>query len=186
LQHEPWKIEGQRWIEFPLSAPFHGFRLAAQYDLLVLSPDGRITILDWKTSRKKPKRENLAAQLQTRVYRLMAVLAGKRLAQGGEVDPARVEMQYWYPEAPQRPETFGYSADQFKLDGAYLAGLIDQILAAEGDLPLTARIETCRFCVYRSLCERGVSAGSLDDLDEEPDEHESLDIDYEQIGEVAF
>lgn len=186
LLHEPWKIEGRRFIEFTLSAPFHGFRLAAQYDLLVVSADERITVLDWKTSRKKTKRETLAAHLQTRVYQLMAVLAGGRLVAGGAVDPANVEMRYWFSEAPERPEVFRYSEDQYKADAVYLAELIDQICTAEGDLPMTPRLEACRFCVYRSLCERGVGAGSLDEMDESPDEETGLDIDFEQIGEVAF
>ncbi len=51
--------------------------------------------------------------------------------------------------------------------------------------PLTSDVGHCRFCNYRSLCDRGVRAGFLGDLAEDvaPDVFE---IDLEQIAEVEF
>ena len=46
----------------------------------------------------------------------------------------------------------------------------------------------CSFCVYRSLCDRGVEAGEMgaseDDLDEE--KALEIDLDFEQIAEIEF
>jgi hypothetical protein len=45
----------------------------------------------------------------------------------------------------------------------------------------------CRFCVYRSLCERGTAAGSLDDVDYRDFETEiEVDLDFEQIAEIEY
>jgi hypothetical protein len=52
---------------------------------------------------------------------------------------------------------------------------------------MTEQVELCRFCVYRSLCNRGVQAGALSENEQEA-EGESLgfDFDFEQIAEIEF
>jgi hypothetical protein len=48
----------------------------------------------------------------------------------------------------------------------------------------------CKYCVYRSLCNRGVQAGALGgedgEPDWEPDGPDRLDFDLEQINEISF
>jgi sulfatase maturation enzyme AslB (radical SAM superfamily) len=53
--------------------------------------------------------------------------------------------------------------------------------------PLTDDVDRqCRFCTYRSLCNRGRIAGDLEDLDDDPELEPVLDIDLEQVAEIAF
>jgi hypothetical protein len=49
-------------------------------------------------------------------------------------------------------------------------------------------VRRCAYCVYRSLCDRGVKAGELGDFEEGLEEGESFDfeLDFEQIAEIAF
>ncbi len=62
----------------------------------------------------------------------------------------------------------------------------------EDQFPKTEQDERCRFCVYRSLCDRGQRAGDWDQVDQgldaELDEGEvfEFDIDFDQIAEVEF
>ena len=60
-------------------------------------------------------------------------------------------------------------------------------LPEEGDLR-TPRVERCRFCVYRSLCERGVRAGPLDEIEDAAEAGEGFDfqLDFEQIAEIKL
>jgi hypothetical protein len=48
--------------------------------------------------------------------------------------------------------------------------------------PLTDDERKCRFCTYRSLCERGIAAGvaELDEVEAE------LDVDLSNIDEIAY
>jgi hypothetical protein len=46
-------------------------------------------------------------------------------------------------------------------------------------------VRQCRFCNYRSLCDRGVKAGFLVDLERDL-EPEEIEIDLEQIAEIEF
>ena len=98
-------------------------------------------------------------------------------------------MRYWYATQPQMPITLVYSQSNYENDLAYLTDLIETISnAQENDFIRTADLARCRFCVYRSHCERGVEAGSLDDfdyLDLEQDEADLL-IDFEDLPEIEF
>lgn len=177
--------------ETTLTAPLSkGYRLVAKYDLVAAAPDGRAAIFDWKTFRSKPKRQRLAQRLQTRVYPYLLVLAGAHLNQGNPFQPDRVEMIYWYPEFPEEPERFAYSQAQFEADRDDLQSLVEEIEGLNDDeFYLTDEVERCRFCTYRSLCDRGVKAGGLDEIGLR-EEAEALsadfEIDFEQIAEIEF
>jgi hypothetical protein len=58
-----------------------------------------------------------------------------------------------------------YNGAQFSQDEGYLAGLVGEIREAFGaeTWSLTSDESRCRFCEYRSLCDRGVVAGSVEE-----------------------
>ena len=60
---------------------------------------------------------------------------------------------------------------------------------APTSFPLTDDERRCRFCSYRSLCDRG-GAGRLEDFDldeyEDEDEAEAIMLDFDQIAEIEF
>ena len=71
-------------------------------------------------------------------------------------------MRYWFAGFPDQPERLPYDATQHAADRKYLADLAgDTATAGEEDFPLTDDVKRCRFCPYRSLCGRGIEAGSL-------------------------
>jgi hypothetical protein len=188
LSFTPAILKGARFPEITLSAPLLRYRLLAKYDLLVISQSGQVVIYDWKTSAKKPRRQSLLGRMQTRVYPYLLVQAGAFLNQGIPFQPEQVEMVYWFTEAPAEPEVIAYSAEQYQKDGQYLESLAGEIAGLEQDaFNLTPLEERCRFCTYRSLCERGVSAGSLDAAgDGEVETSQGEDFNFEQIAEIAF
>jgi hypothetical protein len=175
-----------RLAEVVVTAPLGGFRLLAKFDLLAVDPGERLTIVDWKTVIKRPLRAILARRLQTRVYRFLAVEAGAAFNSGQVPQPEQVEMVYWFANQGGAIERFPYDAEQHATDRRYLGDLIGEIAIEQGEIwPLTPDTRQCRFCNYRSLCERGVKAGFLEDLDNdlEPDQ---IEIDLEQIAEISF
>jgi len=175
-----------RRAEVMLTAPLGAHRLAAKYDLLALEPGRRAVIVDWKTERKRPSRAQLAASprgAQTRVYRYVLVEAGAALNGGRPIEPEQVTLVYWFAEFPAEPEVFPYDSAQHAEDAAYLANLVSEIAArADAEWPKTSDETRCRFCVYRSLCGRGVVAGAGDETEAEFD----LDIEIAQVEEIAY
>ncbi|BDG59119.1 PD-(D/E)XK nuclease family protein [Caldinitratiruptor microaerophilus] len=135
--------------EFELGLRAPDLPLAARYDLLVLEPDGRRTIYDWKTSPLPPS-GRLAASLQTRVYRLVLALAGPPYAPAA---PEDIRMVYWYPGDPDQPAVLSYSAELLAEDAAVVGELVRRLR----DTPAAAMAATdddsvCRHCTYRPLC----------------------------------
>lgn len=171
--------------EFTLSAPLGEFRLAAKYDLIALADDGRLLIYDWKTARKRPRDEWLAMRWQTRVYRALLTTAGSPLNGGRPVVPERCEMVYWFADFPDDPPRFPYNQSQFQRDWDALVRLVDEIRSASS-YPQTEERQRCAYCPYRSYCERGAQAGDLEGLEAEGEAEMLFDLDFEQIGEIAF
>ncbi len=75
----PPRINGDCYIETELAAPFHGFRLVAVYDLISVSPNGKLTIYDWKTSLRRPNSASLRNRMQSRIYPYLLTQAGASL-----------------------------------------------------------------------------------------------------------
>lgn len=170
--------------EAVLSAPVGNHRLLAKFDLIALR-DGQAAIYDWKTYHKRPQNEWMAIRMQTRVYRYLLARAGSHLNGGQPFAPESIQMIYWYADFPSEPATFRYDTSQFKRDEAAIEKLVSEIESLE-KFELTGDEGKCRFCAYRSYCNRGVTAGDWHNAEAEAEVHEAFDINFEQIGEIAF
>ncbi len=187
-----------RYPEIGLAAPVGRYRLVAQYDLLAIEAGVRSVIVDWKTSRRRPSRSTLLDSLQTRVYAYLLVRAGAVLNGGERIRPQQVTMVYWFANYPTRSEWYSYAEDRYRADHEFLTGLIGEIETRldetdEGDLlPATDHRRRCRYCRYRSLCQRGVEAGLLDGVGQEfsredgADREFDFDFDFEQVAEADY
>jgi hypothetical protein len=112
------------------------------------------------------------------------------IAKGDLHDPDQIEMIYWFTDQPDQPERFNYYSAAYKEDDIDLHNLISAI-NQKSDLifPLTPEVKHCLFCIYRSLCNRGVKPGELDQLDDwqEPrPSSEDVSFEYEHIQEIEF
>jgi CRISPR/Cas system-associated exonuclease Cas4 (RecB family) len=180
----PRKDFGSLLPEATLSAPLGNYRLVAKYDLIAIE-NGKATIYDWKTYRKRPRNEWLSARMQTRVYRALLVHAGAHLNNGKPFEPEQIEMVYWFAEFPNEPAQFSYTSAQHKRDWDMLVKLADEINSASS-YPLTDDRTKCSYCPYRSYCDRGVRAGDAGDAETEMEAEELFDVNFEQIGEIAL
>jgi CRISPR/Cas system-associated exonuclease Cas4 (RecB family) len=193
---EGWeRSESDCHVETSLSASINNYRLIAKYDVVILNranDNTRVSIYDWKTTSKRPSHAWLINRLQTRIYPYLMVRAGTSLNKGYPIQPEQVEMIYWFANFPGDPERFNYTSLQYEQDGNYLSSLIQEIsnLSTEA-FELTSQEKNCRFCTYRSLCDRGVKAGSMDEVDfDEPGDREHQPatplLDFEQVAEIEF
>lgn len=185
----PAALPGKRFPEVTLSAPIGKWTLTAQYDLVVVSPEDKTTILDWKTADKLPKREWLAARLQTRIYRFLLARAGSVLNDGKAIGADQIEFVYWYAGFPDEAFRFAYDEAQATADEGKLTDLIQELAQQrEDDYPLTEDVRWCSYCVYRSYCSRGDQAGRLEDFAEAPEteEEQLAELDFGQIAEIEF
>ncbi|MBN2048416.1 MAG: PD-(D/E)XK nuclease family protein [Anaerolineaceae bacterium] len=179
-------------VEYTLSAPFMNFRVLAKYDLLQIEPSSSAVIYDWKTAQHRPNSQHLRGKMQSHLYPLLLVLAGERLNQGQYWPPDQVRMHYWFADFPDQPEVIHYGADLYQKGCDLLRHTIECIVEADQktDFPLTDDERRCKYCQYRSFCERGISAGSASEATELDEdwfaETDSFEINFEQIGEIEF
>jgi hypothetical protein len=173
--------------EAQLSAPLGEKRLLARFDLLCIDPGERIVIVDWKTSRFRPDRQKLSQRLQSRVYPFVVAEAASHLF-GGPIAPEQISLIYWFANEPTQTEIFTYDSPRHAENRAYLRELIARITAYEAAIwPLTEELDHCKYCVYRSLCDRGVKAASMEEVTPEVLEHNfTFDLDLDDVDEVAF
>jgi RecB family exonuclease len=170
LNHYPPLLDQARlYPELTLSTMLRGCRLLARFDLVAVETDGAFLIIDWKTTQSQPAREYLARRLQTRIYLYVLAAAGAALNGGQPIAPDAIKLIYWYPHFPDQPEQFDYDLDQFRRDEQFLLALIERVeqAAAEQNFPRAGDVQPCHYCVYRSLCKRGVKAGAFVPLPEE-------------------
>jgi RecB family exonuclease len=181
----------QRHAELTLSAPLGAHRLMAKYDLVARHEDGTFWIVDWKTGRL-PRAADVKRRWQTIVYPYVLTQAGEWLNGGDVIEPERITMVYWFAGEGEQGKTieFRYSGAQQREDEDRLCQIVEEI-AGRLEFPLTLEERVCRFCRYRSFCDRGREAGGVADfLDEEWGDPEERDdagsLLLDDLGEVAF
>lgn len=176
--------------EVLISSKINDASFVGVFDLLVYSPREKMTIIDWKTNQSKPSRKILEQHIQTRLYPLLLTLGGKQWNDGDQIQPDQIEMIYWFTNYPDEPETFLYSEQSYQTDLLFIKELVDKVEKTKpGEFHLTDHQYRCKFCNYRSLCDRGTTPGT-------ESETEALDLQYlyevveeidmTQIGEIAF
>jgi predicted RecB family nuclease len=181
-------VPEQRHPETALTVPLGDYWLLAKFDLLALEPGRRALIIDWKTARRLPRRETLARRMQTVVYRYVLAQGGAVYQQGQPIAPEQIEMIYWYADQDGAALRFPYDPAQFAADDRALRELVREI-ETRAEFPLTDDPQRCRFCVYRSLCDRGAAAGDLQAWDTDSDaaiDFSDLDIGFDQIEEIEY
>jgi hypothetical protein len=177
----------QKFSEISLYSSLAEWRIIARYDLILVKP-GEVVVFDWKTSLKHPSRTTLASRMQTHVYPFLIAKVGSGLLPGLVIDPECIKMVYWFVEDPDRPEKFIYSNEAYQQDTRFLKELINEIINKPDDqFEKTTNKINCRFCVYRSLCDRGISAGHLNDINlVESSEGDDVLFDFQSVPELEI
>ncbi|HEY9076530.1 MAG TPA: PD-(D/E)XK nuclease family protein [Anaerolineaceae bacterium] len=177
-------LDKEKMVETYLGIPFEGMRLAGIFDLVLFDKDN-VIIYDWKTTQKRPHHHWLENRMQSRVYPWLVTSA--RLQRHDLIPPDKLQMIYWFAAFPQQPHILQYSAEKQQEDENILRQTVQRIRNTPPDgFEPTSDIKTCRFCVYRSYCERGITAGSIADMEEEAETPAAVVLDLEQIPEIQF
>jgi hypothetical protein len=183
----PVDIPVNRQPEIDLSMPFENFRLAAKIDLLAVEKGKRAVIIDWKTTHKPPKPAFVTNRIQSLVYPFLVISTGSALNDYHPFDPSQVVMTYWYPAYPDKPIVLTFDNGWLEKTRLTLTSLVVEASQMNLEIfPLTVDEKKCQFCRYRSLCERGTTAGNLQDDDQDSNEEESPEINFNEIEGIAF
>lgn len=188
LTNLPAVSSSQLFPERVLTTHLAGYGLLAKFDLVALREEDKFLIYDWKTSQKPGRRSWLTERLQTKVYPYVLAKAGYVFLNGERINPENIKMIYWYANKPDESVMFDYDQEIMNEDEQFIVKLIKEIetLNEIDDFPLTEDRTRCWFCEYRSLCNRGENAGSVQDLKDVNQTRIDASIDFDQIQEIEF
>ncbi|NLI44187.1 MAG: PD-(D/E)XK nuclease family protein [Chloroflexi bacterium] len=154
------ELSGNLWPEHMLTARLDGFILGAKYDL-IRQEERIFTIYDWKTSRKKPSKDWLEAQLQSKIFPLVL---NQELSSRAGADQFVIRMLYWEVTEPWDQIVLECGPEKIEESRKLVTSLIRQLnSAAPADFSKTDDIRRCRYCVYRTYCNRPPEPAGLDD-----------------------
>ncbi len=185
VQFQPHLPSSEYWVEHMLSIRLGAYRCVARYDLIIRNDQENI-IIDWKTADRIPKRDKIEGRLQTILYPFLLSKL-RHLSASTRIDPDHLVMKYWFVNFPETPFAVMYSKEKFEQDEKYLSNLVERIQTlTEQDFEMTLDTAKCKFCNYRSLCDRGMKAGNLDELEDDEFTPETDSLDIDQIGEITL
>ena len=182
------------YSEITLTSLIDGTHFIGKFDFIAQDSQGNFRIIDWKTSSKEPDPGWLKSRAQTMLYPALFLAAGRQLFPEQTIAPDKVKMVYWYPEHPDQSIVFPFSEE---IHDRQLKALQKVVRSMQNnsphqrDLAKTENTAHCRFCVFRSYCDRGIEAGAIQDSGPELLEAESaLDefeqFDFEQIEMIRY
>lgn len=189
LEYQPANLEGERYPEKTLAGELNGHVLTATYDLIVITPEGKAKIFDWKTWRHPERVKEVELRLQSRIYPFLLVAQASAIAPSLQLKPEDVEMIYWLAERPAEPIIIDYNQATYLADKDYLQALVEDVLSTHpGDYMLAEDKKKCKFCPYRSFCDRGDVAGNVEDeaLVDDAEQSISLIGDLDDYEAIAF
>lgn len=176
-------------VEYSLTIPFYGFALTAKYDVLIFDEGKRASIIDWKTNSHRLPSNFLQHRIQTIIYPLILVETKQVLRTNLLLLPENIQMLYWFPNFPDEPEIIPYSSDLHQQNREYINTLVQEINGLTlNNFPMTSDEKICRYCVYRSLCQRGINAGLwADGFDSGFNTKDDLaDFNFNEVEEIEF
>ena len=175
-QNHPFPLGPGRLLpEVTLAIPSGKERLLARYDLVLLpaKDDEKVLILDWKTEGRPRSREELATDMQTRLYPYILAAGGAALAshtaQATAIAPGRIEMIYWQANDPAKPTRFPYSAGAHAANQTYFERLAAQataLHAANEPAPID-NLTICERCPYATYCGLDLAPNLVPSVDED-------------------
>jgi len=176
--------------EFSIIMPFHNYFLTAVYDLIGLTDQSKLLIMDWKTSPHPPKKESFTRTVQNILYPFMAYENRRQIFKvTNDIGYGDMEMIYWNAIHPQQVVIFPYSAQQHKKNNEFLADLTETISQKSiSSFSKTDDKNKCAYCQYRSLCQRGIQAGMVDQNQENPFEIDEIvsEMRFDDSAEIPY
>ncbi len=176
--------------EIRVSAQLETHRLVAVYDMITQINNSEIRIFDWKTSKRILKSNQLLSQIQSAIYPFILYENAKTIFPEIQESPdLKIRMDYWFPEFPDDPVYFEYNAADHLHNIQEIGALLDEIEESRsaGVFPKTSERGKCKYCQFRSFCDRGKNAGNfydiesyslIDDIDIRLDDLQAMDPEF--------
>lgn len=174
--------------EFSVVSVLENFRLMAVIDFIAITQDESVIITDWKTTEIEPELEFYEGKIQTLLYPVIVFETLHSIFPlSDRIPPENVSLLYWFPAFPEKSLNFAFSDEIYSSHKNYLSSIIREISQLhQGAFRKTEDLKRCKFCQYRSLCERGIDAGNMDNIAETELEGLIENLSFDESEEISY
>lgn len=144
---EGWKY----YPEFEIRYNTEGIRLLGRYDLIVVKPQNKLQIIDFKTNKKKLDKDILEEGLQTKIY-LFLLWENFNLILENARKIKNLEMIYYQTEYPEEPITIKYTDDNHQKNRDELKKMINFLESFDMENLEKQRVKHCMVCEFEKIC----------------------------------
>jgi hypothetical protein len=142
------------WIyfsEYDIRERTKKIRLMARYDLIIIKPNNRVEIVDFKTNRRRFSQEDIEGSLQTKIY-LYLLKENFKFVFENIRKIKKLDMIYYQTEYPEENLVIKYDDEDHEKSREKLEEIIENI----GDFDFTTyqkkKVIHCEKCEFKIFC----------------------------------
>lgn len=150
---EKYPIEAncRYFSEYEIREKAEKIRLMARYDLIILKPNGRAQIVDFKTNKRKLSKESIEESLQTKIYLYLLKENYKSVFENIR-KIKNIEMIYYQTEYSEENFTVKYDDELHEKNKTFLSETIENIEVFNFDEYGKKEVNHCKVCEFKNFC----------------------------------
>ena len=139
--------------EYEIKMVKNHIKLQAKYDLIIIKPQGKVEIWDWKTESRKLNRKEMDKRFQTIVYMYMLKEKSNEIL-GINIDLENIKMFFWQPQYEEETIEINYSQTKHDENEKFIGEIISNINGYDfqKDFNKNLYYKQCRFCEFNYFC----------------------------------
>jgi len=147
----PLKDGWKYFPEFDIRYNKEGVRLLGRYDLILVKPQNKIQIIDFKTNKKKLDEKIMEEALQTRIY-LFLLWENYNLILENARKIRSLEMIYYQTEYPKEQIIIKYDEKKHDENRKKIKKIMKEIESFSFAKVEKTRVNHCNVCEFRKIC----------------------------------
>lgn len=144
---EGWKY----FPEFEIRQNEDGIKLLGRYDLIIVNPQNKIQIIDFKTNKKKLNKENMENSLQTSIY-LFLLWENYNLILENARKIRVLEMNYYQSRHEKDQIIIKYNKEKHEINKEKIKKIIKKIENFDFENVGKQRVKHCSLCEFERKC----------------------------------
>lgn len=139
--------------EYEMKMVKNHIKLQAKYDLIIIKPQGKVEIWDWKTENRKLNRKEMEKRFQAIVYMYVLKERAEEIL-GLSVEPENIKMIFWQPQYESENIEINYSQMKHDENERLIYKIINNINNFDFQKDFNKELYTnqCRFCEFNYFC----------------------------------
>ncbi|WP_320045648.1 PD-(D/E)XK nuclease family protein [uncultured Ilyobacter sp.] len=147
----PLEANCRYFSEYEIREKTEKIRLMARYDLIILKPNGRVQIVDFKTNKRRLSGKSIEESLQTKIY-LYLLKENYKYVFENIRKIKNIEMVYYQTEYSEENFVVKYDDDLHEKNRAFLNETLENIEVFNFNEYEKTEVNHCKVCEFKNFC----------------------------------